>query len=318
MMITIKRYTDTDRKNWNDFCKKSKSPLFVFERSFMEYHKDRFTDHSLIFYNDEEIIALLPCNEKDGKLFSHLGLTYGGFITNTKMKQHIMNDCFDSLVDYARDKGFESILYKAVPHIFHEQPAEEDRYALFRHNAEIAKIEPATVINFESPLKMPKGRKAQISRAKREGVIVKELSDEESFHTFMNLENQVLRKYHDAQAVHSGDEMYLLYSCFPEKIHLYGAFLNDTMIAGSVIYEYGQLIHTVYLAASDIAREIGALDLTIFTMMERFKDSKKWFDFGISSENGGKYMNEGLIAQKEGFGGRTNIYDTWLLNIEKQ
>ena len=232
------------------------------------------------------------------------------------MKQHIMNDCFDSLIEYARANGFKSILYKAVPHIFHEQPAEEDRYALFRHNAEIAKIEPATVVNLSSPLKMPKGRKAQISRAKREGIIVKELVDENSFHVFMNLENKVLGKYHDAKAVHSGEEMYLLYSYFPEKIHLYGAFFEGEMIAGSVIYEYGQLIHTVYLAANELAREIGALDLTINTMMERFKDSKKWFDFGISSEDGGRYMNEGLISQKEGFGGRTNIYDTWLINID--
>ncbi len=315
-MITVKKYTDNDREAWDSFCRNSKSPMFIFERGFVEYHKQRFTDHSLIFYDDEEIIALLPCNEEEGKLFSHAGLTYGGFVTNTKMKQHSMNECFDALVAYARDNGFSSILYKAVPHIFHEQPAEEDRYALFRHDGKIAKIEPSTVVNLKDPLKMPKGRKAQVSRARREGVEVKELTSEEAYHRFMDLENQVLGKYHQAQAVHSGDEMYLLYSRFPERIHLYGAFLNNEMIAGSVIYEYGQTIHTTYLAANDTAREIGALDLTIMTMIERFKDSKLWFDFGISSEDGGKYMNEGLISQKEGFGGRTNIYDTWIIDVE--
>lgn len=314
-MITVKRYSDDDRKTWDEFCRNSKMPLFMFERNFMEYHKDRFVDHSLIFYNDDEMIALLPCNESEGKLYSHAGLTYGGFITNTKMKQHIMNECFDALIGYAKDVGFTSILYKTVPHIFHEQPAEEDRYALFRHGGQIAKIEPATVVNLKAPLKMPKGRKAQISRAKREGVEVKELFDENSYHTYMTLENQVLGKYHDAHAVHSGDEMYLLHSRFPEKIHLYAAFLKDEMIAGAVIYEYRQLIHTTYLAASDVAREIGALDLTIITMIEQFKESKLWFDFGISSEDGGRYMNEGLISQKEGFGGRTNIYDTWTIDV---
>lgn len=317
-MVTIKRYEDTDREVWDSFCRNSKSPLFMFERNFMEYHKHRFTDHSLMFYSDDELVALLPMNESDGKLFSHAGLTYGGFITNTKMKQHLMNECFDVLVEYAKSNDFESILYKAVPHIFHEQPAEEDRYALFRHNAQIAKIEPATVVNLKAPLKMPKGRKAQVSRAKREGVEVRELFEEADFHTFIDLENRVLGEHHDgAKAVHSGDEMYLLYSRFPKNIHLYGAFLNGEMIAGSVIYEYGQMIHTTYLAASETARTIGALDLTIMTMIERFKDSKLWFDFGISTEDGGKYMNEGLIAQKEGFGGRTNMYDTWLITIDK-
>ena len=291
--------------------------MFIFEREFMEYHKHRFCDHSLIFYNEDgEIIALLPCNESNGELFSHAGLTYGGFITNTKMKQHIMNDCFDILVDYAKKNGFQAITYKAVPHIFHKQPAEEDRYALFRHNAKILKVEPATVVNLEQPLKMPKGRKSQISRAIREGIEVKELFESDDYHSFMNLENQVLKQHHNATAVHSGDEMYLLYSRFPEHIHLYGAFYKDELIAGSVIYEYGQTIHTTYLAANDVARKNGALDLTIKTMLDRYQNEKKWFDFGISTENGGLFMNEGLISQKEGFGGRTDIYDTWIITIK--
>lgn len=316
-MVTIKRYEDQNRDTWDSFCRASKNPLFMFERNFMEYHKDRFTDHSLLFYEDDELVAVLPMNEDDNKLYSHAGLTYGGFITNTKMKQHLMNECFDALIEYAVSNGFESILYKAVPHIYHEQPAEEDRYALFRCNAKIAKIEPATVVNLSAPLKMPKGRKAQVSRAKREGVEVRELFEEADYHAFIDLENRVLGEHHGARAVHSGDEMYLLHSRFPEKIHLYGAFLEGEMIAGSVIYEYGQLIHTTYLAASEIARTIGALDLTIVTMLERFKSSKLWFDFGISSEDGGRFMNQGLISQKEGFGGRTNVYDTWLIDLKE-
>lgn len=315
-MLTIRRYEDNDRAIWDNFCRNSKNPLFMFERNFMEYHKDRFTDHSLLFYDDEELVALLPMNEANSCLYSHAGLTYGGFITNVRMKQALMNECFDQLIAYGKERKFCSILYKAVPHIYHEQPAEEDRYSLFRCKATIVKIEPATVVNLKAPLKMPKGRKAQVSRARREGVEIRELRDSMDFHAFMDLENRVLEKYHGAKAVHSGDEMYLLYSRFPEKIHLYGAFLQDELIAGSVVYEYGQMIHTTYLAANDIARNIGALDLTIVTMLEKFRETKLWFDFGISTENGGEYMNEGLIAQKEGFGGRTNVYDTWLINLE--
>lgn len=314
-MITIKRYSDEDRIRWDSFCKGSKSPLFIFERNFVEYHKHRFMDHSLLFYQDDDLVAILPANENGKTLYSHAGLTYGGFITDEKMKQHTMNECFDALVEYVDKRQLNKIVYKAVPHIFHQQPAEEDRYSLFLHNATIMKIEPATVVNLRNPLKMPKGRKAQISRARREGVVVRELYEERDYHSFIDLENEVLQKYHHAKAVHSGDEMYYLYSCFRNSIHLFGAFLDEKMIAGSIIYEYGHLIHTTYLAANDTAREIGALDLTILEMINRFKDSKMWFDFGISSEDGGRKMNLGLISQKEGFGGRTNIYDTWIIDL---
>ena len=69
------------------------------------------------------------------------------------------------------------------------------------------------------------------------------------------------------------------------------------------------------MAANEIAREIGALDLAIATVIETYKDSKEWLDFGISTEEAGHYLNEGLISQKEGFGGRTNIYQTWTIKL---
>ena len=69
------------------------------------------------------------------------------------------------------------------------------------------------------------------------------------------------------------------------------------------------------MAADDTARKIGGLDLLIKTVMDNFADSKTYFDFGISSENNGKYLNTGLISQKEGFGGRTAIYQTWEISV---
>ncbi len=315
-MVTIRKYTDQDREVWDNFSRNSKSPMFIFERNFVEYHKHRFTDHSLMFYNDDKLIALLPMNEDGNKLFSHAGLTYGGFITNTQMNQSLMNECFDVLIGYAKENGFVSILYKAVPHIYHEQPAEEDRYALFLHNAEIAKMEPATVVNLRNPLKISRGRKSHISKSKREGVEIRVLTEEADFYAYMNLVDCVLGEHHGTKAVHSGEEMYRLYSYFPNNIHLYGAFLKGELIAGSIFYEYNQMVHATYLAAGDVARELGALDYVISVVMEDFKDTKLWCDFGISSEEGGRRMNEGLVIQKERFGGRTNVYDTWLIKID--
>ena len=47
----------------------------------------------------------------------------------------------------------------------------------------------------------------------------------------------------------------------------------------------------------------------------KYKESKKWLDFGISTEHGKIYLNEGLCAQKEGFGGRTGVYEVWELDL---
>ena len=311
-MIIIKKYNDSDREIWNNFLDNSKNGIFIFNRNFMEYHKDRFTDNSLLFYENDKLIASMPANIKDNVLISHGGLTYGGFITSNEMKQHHMNDCFTALKEYAAQNGIKEIIYKHIPHIFHKQPSEEDLYSLYSCNAKIVKIEASTVVDLITPLKMPKGRKAQIGRARREGVKIEESED---FESFIELENSVLKEHHGTKAVHTSTELDLLKERFPKNIKLLCAFYKDKIVAGTVLFIYENAVHTQYMAANEIAREIGALDLTIATVIETFKESKKWLDFGISTEDDGHYLNEGLISQKEGFGGRTNIYQTWKILI---
>lgn len=314
-MVRIEKYSSEKEDIWNRFNKESKNSLFMFDRKYMDYHSDRFKDHSLLFYDEDKLIAILPLSEHGEELKSHGGLTYGGFITDSKMKQHTMNDCFETFISYAKENGFSKVTYKCIPHIYHNQPAEEDRFALFANGAQLVTVDVSTYVNLSSPLKMPKGRKAQISRAKREGVVIEELSSLEDFEVFIDLENAVLNERHEVSAVHTGAELKLLKDRLPENIHLFAAMKDGKMIAGTVVYEYDTVVHTQYMAADDEARTIGALDLAVATVIEKYKDSKKWLDFGISTEHGKIYLNEGLCSQKEGFGGRTGVYEIWELNI---
>lgn len=311
-MIDIIQYSSDKKEEWNAFIKNSKNGIFMFDRNYMDYHSDRFVDNSLMFFDNDNLIAVLPMNIKDKVLYSHQGLTYGGFITDEKMKQHKMLECFDVLKQYMQINNIEKLLYKIIPHIYHKTSAEEDLYALFKNDAKLLKLEPSTTIYLKNPCKMPKGRKAQISRAKREGVEIQESKD---FKTFIDLENKILAEYHDTKAVHTAEELELLHSKFPEQIRLYSASLNDEIIAGTLIFEYENAVHTQYMASNKISREIGGLDLLIKTLIDKYQDTKMYFDFGISSENNGQILNEGLISQKEGFGGRTVIYQLWEIKI---
>ena len=311
-MIRIKRYSDSKKNEWDLFCNNSKMPLFMFNRDFMDYHKDRFTDHSLLFYDDDELSAIFPASAKETVLTSHGGLTYGGFILGAGAKQHTVNDCFTALLNYAKTNGFTKIIYKNIPHIYHKQGAEEDLYSLFVNGARILKIEPSTVINLKNPLKPASIRKRCVSKAIRAGVEIKESLD---FDTFIIILNDVLQTHHGVKAVHTAEELALLHSYFPQNIRLFAAYYQDKMIAGTLIFEYENVVHTQYMAANDTARQIGALDLAISCIIDTYKETKTWLDFGISSEDSGRILNEGLISQKEGFGGRTNTYMTWEIDL---
>jgi hypothetical protein len=159
---------------------------------------------------------------------------------------------------------------------------------------------------------LPKGRKAQIARAKREGFEVVESYD---FEMFIELENRVLAKYHQTKAVHTASELESLHARFPESIHLYVANHDGHMEAGVLVFEYDNMVHTQYMASSDFARANGGLDLVIASIIEKYKDKKKYLDFGISTEDAGNFLNNGLISQKESFAGRSVVYDFYELKV---
>lgn len=305
-MVVIGKYAADKAEEWDRFVNRSRCPMFMFNRGFMDYHADRFEDDSLMFYRDDELIAVLPATRHGDEIRSHGGLTYGGMIVGERMKQGSMLECFEAMRNFYRDVGVRSILYKQIPHIYKTQSSDEDLYALFRCGASVVKVEPSTLVRLDAPLKMPKGRKAQISRARREGVTV---ADSDDFEMFISLENAVLER-HNVRAVHSPAELSLLKSRFPDNIRCRCAWKDGRMIAGTLLFAYGSVVHTQYMFASERGREIGALDLVISQVISDFAATHAWLDFGISSEDGGRFLNEGLIAQKEGFGGRTLAYVT--------
>jgi len=310
-MIRIAHYTANDKELWNQHVGRAKNRLFMFDRNFMDYHADRFNDCSLLFFDDDALLAVLPASLHGKEVRSHGGLTYGGFITNTAMKQSKMNACFALLCDCLKKNGIQRFIYKTIPYIYHHLPSDEDLYALFIHGATLFRRDVSSTLDLTRQPKMPKGRKAQIARARREGVVIEESVD---FNTFIQLINHVLA-HHQAKAVHTSAELELLRLKFPANIKLFVAKQNGIWLAATLIFEYDHLVHTQYMAANDLGREIGALDLLLVTLIEQYGPRKKYFDFGTSAGAGGLCLNHGLCAQKEGFGGRTVVCDTYALDL---
>lgn len=314
-MIVIERYSDEKKEIWDSFIERSKTPLFMFKRGYMEYHKERFVDYSLLFFDGDKLAAVFPATRDGDVLSSHGGLTYGGLVLSDHTKQQVVLEIFEELILYIKNDGIQRLIYKIIPYFLHEYPSEEDRYALFVHNAKLIDVSASTAILLNSPLKMAKGRKAQISRARREGVTVCEENDKEYYDRLIEMENAILLEKHGTKAVHSADELYMLHERFPDNIQLFSAVYAEKIIAGVVLFIYRNAIHTQYIASDETARMLGGIDLIIDHIIEKYRTKKKWLDFGISTENSGRYLNNGLISQKEGFGGRTVVYEKYSLEV---
>ena len=124
-MMNIRKYTADDKALWNTFVESSKNGTFLHKRDYMEYHSDRFEDHSLLFLSEKnKVVALLPANIKDDILYSHQGLTYGGLILSAVTSLNDVMEMFDILKAYMSDNGISSLLYKQIPSIYHRCPSD--------------------------------------------------------------------------------------------------------------------------------------------------------------------------------------------------
>ena len=86
---------------------------------------------------------------------------------------------------------------------------------------------------------------------------------------------------------------------------------TGNIVAGTVMYVTDNVAHSQYIAASEQGRDYGALDLLFSKLITDVFAAHRYFDFGISTEQGGRFLNEGLMFQKEGFGARAVVYDTY-------
>lgn len=305
--MEIRRYRREDKELWNSFVSKARNATFLFDRNYMDYHADRFDDNSFMFYHKGKLKAVLPANVAGDTLYSHQGLTYGGLLLDKKATVEDVLECFDSLNSWLRENGISKVVYKALPWIYQQYPSEEDLYALtWKCKAQLISRNIASTIVIDNKLKFAESRKSGIRKALSLNIEVGESNDVDGF--WHVLEDNLGNRY-NAKPVHTANEMKLLMSCFPNNIRLYVAKMNGEIVGGTLIYVTPQVVHTQYISASVEGKKHGALDLLFDYIINKVYANCRYFDFGKSTEQGGAYLNEPLIFQKEGFGGRGVCYD---------
>lgn len=305
--MEIRRYRREDKELWNSFVSKARNATFLFDRNYMDYHADRFDDNSFMFYHKGKLKAVLPANVAGDTLYSHQGLTYGGLLLDKKATVEDVLECFDSLNSWLRENGISKVVYKALPWIYQQYPSEEDLYALtWKCKAQLISRDISSSIVIDNKLKFAESRKSGIRKALSLNIEVGESNDVDGF--WHILEDNLGNRY-NAKPVHTSSEMKLLMSRFPNNIRLYVAKMNGEIVGGTLIYVTPQVVHTQYISASVEGKKHGALDLLFDYIINKVYANCRYFDFGKSTEQGGAYLNESLIFQKEGFGGRGVCYD---------
>ena len=313
-MFEIRRYTPEHVDEWNQFVAESKNGVFLFDRRYMDYHSDRFCDHSLMFYLDGRLLAVLPAHQSGDTLCSHNGLTYGGLVMSNRLTVVQTMHLVREMNEYLRSQGIRHVSYKAIPWIYHRLSAEEDLYALYHEcHARIVARDFATNIYLSAGLRWERVRRRGIVRARNAGVVVERSNHYEAF--WQVLADNLMNKY-GVKPVHSLQEIELLHGRFPQNIQLYQAVREGKVLGGVVLYISSQVVHAQYSSASPEGKKLGVIDLLYDQIFKDYRDYP-YFDFGRSTEHpDGSGLNENLVFQKEGYGGRGLCYDIYEWDVK--
>lgn len=312
--LVVRRYTASDAEQWTTFVRASRTGLFLFERPYMDYHADRFVDHSLLLLSGDELVAVFPASEASGAITSHAGLTFGGLVCGANARQTLVAEAWRAIVDYYGGIGFSSLQVKQVPWAFRRPLCDDETWALWMVGATTSRVDVNAVIDRSAAPAMQERRLRSVKKAAKHGVTV---SEEADFSTYWNeVLIPVLWDQHQQRPVHTLGEISLLKASFPTRIRLFVARLNGWQVAGTVLYDFGEVLHTQYLAASEPARKVGALDLLVHTLVTTPPTSPRFISFGIANQEQGRVLNAGLLDWKEGFGARAVPHVFWTVPLK--
>ena len=317
----IKDYTEEYAEKWDSFIKgEAINGTFLHSRRFLNYHpKGRFTDASfIVFDRGGHIVAVCPAckKEEDGKriFLSHGGSTYGGIVFNKRVYEL---DKVLNIIDLAEQKlstDYDKIIMKITPALFSKEPSDLLEYALYYKG--YGKFEELnSYIDFSDydeniTSNFAQGKRTKINNCLKERVYFKEIFSDDEIKEFYEILSITLSKY-DKKPVHTVDELIEFKNQrLKDECAFFGIYTGDKMIAGSMMFYFKNVgvAHTQYLCALPDYNKLSPMTFAYYSMIkDSMEKGYKKLSFGISTENNGLYINEGLTKSKEAFGGKHSV-----------
>jgi hypothetical protein len=306
MKFEIVRYSPEKAKEWDEFVTQSWNGVFLFYRAFMDYHAHLFTDHSLMVYADHSLKAVLPANQKEGVLYSHQGLTYGGWLLAPRFPADDLDVLFADIENYLLDQHITQLQYKHKPYVFDKYANDYNGWLLWKHGYELWRRDLSYFIDLKNAVGFARDKRYRLNKSRRNNLSLKINAD---LPLFMELVKENLNRKYQTNPVHTPEEAALLQSRFPQNIFTYTVWHGDEFMGGTWLFVDNDFVHTQYLHFNDRGRDLCAVEFLVDSLLEQFASTKRYFSFGTSTDNHGKDLNLGLASFKEGFGASGFCHD---------
>jgi hypothetical protein len=311
----VRLYHPQDFTIWNAFISVAKNATFLFDRNFMDYHSDRFKDYSLMVFDGDKLIAVVPANRVEDTVYSHQGLTYGGLILNNKAKLSAVISIFKNVLQFLNENSIEKLIVKTIPTIYTDYFSDELEYCLFIVKAKLYRRDALSVLDLTNKIAIDSNRMEGVKRGIKNELVVKE---ETSFDLFWNeILVPNLATKHNAKPVHTLSEITKLKNLFPNNIRQFNVYNNEELLGGTTVFVNKKVVHSQYISGNEMKNVSGSLDFLHHHLIKEVFKEYHYHDFGICNEYDGRKINKGLLFWKESFGAKTviqNFYEVETIN----
>lgn len=307
---------------WDEFVENSDNGTIFHTRKFLSYHhKNKFKDVSFIIRKDKNILSVVTAAliERDGRkiLISHPGASYGGFVYKPDLNFKEAHAMVDSLLEFATEQNADRIQLTVPPIIYQTKYSNYIDFALVRNGFDYLKRDVSSIVqlDFEPDQLLATFRseaRTATKKAIKKGVEVKET---DRFDDYYKILETNLKLRHNVTPAHTLPELKKLKKMFPDKVRLWGAFLEDKLIAGVCNFSANKnVVLAFYISHDEKYQEYRAVNLLFYEIMKKYQEEGFLFlDFGIFTVN--MEPNWGLGRFKENFGARGIFRDTFVKDI---
>lgn len=310
-MIEVVPYSSEFEAIWDDFVSNSVNGTFLHTRKFLSYHGERFEDASRMLFSDGQLKAVFPAAFDpldSSKVISHPGSTFGGLVCHPRTNVILLENLYLKLFENYKESMTTCLQIKRVPSFYERHVFEGDRYVLSKLGAELAWSSVSSTVQLDNDLQLS-NRKIRGVKKSSDLVFTEGKHFLEKFWSI--LEDNLSQRYMKAP-VHSLREIAELIEKFPQNIGLHVALSGDHVVGGALVFLNSKVAHAQYIASNDTGKKTNALDGLFHHVLLRYRNLQyTFFDFGISTENEGRNLNNGLYIYKTEFGSSDTVYETY-------
>lgn len=300
----------------------SRNGTLLHTRRFLAYHPEgTFTDASLMFYKDDHLAAVLTAAavEQDEKkiLTSHPGASYGGLVLSPKYGMKETGEIIEGLMTYAAQNGYAGIrLFRLPPPSVRKKYSDDQEYWLYQKGWKVFRFELATSLFLkglteETLLESYEGKcRNAVRQGMKGGATVSLSTDVDQFWPVLE---ETLNARHGTKPTHTAEAFKALCASCPGEVRLLAAEHEGKIIAGIVFMTlHNKALYTLYIAQNFEYQNLRPLPLLVHEVAKlALTEGRDVLHFGISTEDGGKEVNEGLFFFKESFGGVSVRRESW-------